>query len=64
MLHILGALARAELTDGLSLAQLLAEPSCRLRHDATVVVILSQVNEETAIALGSLAAAAMPSRRS
>ncbi len=33
---------------------MLAEPACRLKHDATVVAILTQVTPETAIALGNL----------
>jgi len=54
LLRILAVLARAELSDGLTFAQLLSEPSCRLRHDATVVALLTQVTPETAIALGNL----------
>ena len=47
-------LARVELTDGLSLAQLTLEASDRLPRDASVIVILPQVNYETAVALGNL----------
>ncbi len=54
LLRILESLARAELTDGLSFAQLVADPSCRLKSDATVVAILTQITEETAITLGNL----------
>ena len=51
---ILEALARAELTDGLTCAQLVTEVSSRMPRDATVVAILPDVPEETAIALGNL----------
>ncbi len=47
-------LARVELTDGLTVAQLLEETSSRLPRDATVVAILGAVSAETALALGSL----------
>ena len=53
-MRILETLARLELTDGLSLPQLLVEAECRLPRDATVIVILPQVTEEAAIALGNL----------
>ena len=53
-MRILETLARAELTDGLTFSQLVADPACRLRQDATVVPILTQVTEEAAIALGNL----------
>lgn len=52
--RILEMLARLELTDGLSFAQLISETACRLPRDATVVAVLSEVPEETAIALGNL----------
>lgn len=52
--RVLETLARAELTDGLTFGELLADPLCRLRPDATVVAILSRVTDEAAIALGSL----------
>jgi uncharacterized protein (DUF58 family) len=54
LMRILETLARAELTDGLSLAQLVAESASRLPRDATVVAILTKVTEETAVALGNL----------
>lgn len=54
LLRILETLARAELSDGLTFGQLLADPLSRLRPDATVVAILSRVTAEAAIALGSL----------
>jgi uncharacterized repeat protein (TIGR01451 family) len=47
-------LARVELTDGLTVPQLLEETSSRLPRDATVVAILGAVSPETALALGSL----------
>jgi uncharacterized repeat protein (TIGR01451 family) len=47
-------LARVELTDGLTVPQLLEETSSRLPRDATVVAILGSVSPETALALGSL----------
>jgi hypothetical protein len=53
-LRILETLARTEMTDGLTLAQLIVETSPRLPHDATVLAIVSRVTEEDAIALGSL----------
>lgn len=52
--RILETLARAELTDGLSAAQLVLEASSRLPRDATVVAVLPEATPETAIALGSL----------
>jgi len=54
LMRILETLARAELTDGLSLAQLVNETAPRLPRDATVVAIVTKVTEETAVALGSL----------
>ncbi len=52
--RILETLARAELTDGLTLAELIAESSSRLPRDATVIVILGDVAPEAALALGNL----------
>ena len=54
LLRILETLARAELTDGLTLAQLIADHGNRLNHDATVVAILTQLTDETLLALVSL----------
>jgi uncharacterized protein (DUF58 family) len=54
LMRILETLARVELTDGLSVAQLVNETSARLPRDATVVAILTSVTEETAVALGTL----------
>jgi uncharacterized protein (DUF58 family) len=47
-------LARVELTDGLSMSQLILETSSRLPRDATVVAILADVPIETALSLGNL----------
>lgn len=47
-------LARVELTDGLTFAQLVLETAPRLARDATVVAVLPEVTVETALALGSL----------
>ncbi len=52
--YILETLARLELTDGLTFPQLLIEATSRMPRDATVIAILSEVTEETAIALGNL----------
>ena len=54
LLRILEALARVELTDGLSFSQLVVEVTSRLPRDATVLALLSDVSAETAIALGNL----------
>ena len=54
LLRILETLARVELTDGLSLGQMVDETTGRLPRDATVVVILSTVSTETAVYLGGL----------
>ena len=52
--RILETLARLELTDGFRFSELLAETSSRLPRDATVLAILTDVSEETALALGNL----------
>jgi uncharacterized protein (DUF58 family) len=54
LMRILETLARAELTDGLEMAQLVAETASRLPRDATVIAILTAVTPETAVALGNL----------
>jgi uncharacterized protein (DUF58 family) len=54
MQRILETLARVELTDGLTLPQLIEETASRLPRDATVVALLAQVHEETALTLGNL----------
>jgi uncharacterized repeat protein (TIGR01451 family) len=47
-------LARVELTDGLTFAQLINETLGRIPRDATLVAVLPDVPLETAIALGNL----------
>jgi uncharacterized protein (DUF58 family) len=47
-------LARVELTDGLTFAQMLTEVSGRVPRDATLVAVLPDVPVESAIALGNL----------
>jgi uncharacterized repeat protein (TIGR01451 family) len=51
---ILETLARMELTDGLSLPQLIEETAPRMPRDATVVAILARGDETSAIALSNL----------
>ena len=53
-MRILEALARVELSDGLTFPQLVIEATSRLPRDATVVALLPDVPPETAISLGSL----------
>ena len=48
------ALARLEISDALSFAQLALEVSARIPRDATIIAVLPQVPVETAIALGTL----------
>jgi uncharacterized protein (DUF58 family) len=52
--RILETLARVELTDGLTLTQLIGETTSRLPRDATVIAVLSEVTTKTALALGNL----------
>jgi uncharacterized repeat protein (TIGR01451 family) len=52
--RILETLARVELTDGLTLPQLIVETTGRIPRDATVVAVLGRVTPETALALGNL----------
>jgi uncharacterized protein (DUF58 family) len=52
--RILETLARVELTDGLTMSQLIVEAMSRLPRDATVVAILGEASAETAMALGNL----------
>ena len=54
LLRIRETLARIELTDGLTLAELVVETSNRMPRDATVVAVLPNVPVETALALGTL----------
>jgi hypothetical protein len=43
-----------ELTDGLTLPQLIVETAGRLPRDATVLAVVGTVSPETALALGNL----------
>lgn len=52
--RILDVLARLELTDGLPFPEFLKEMAGRIPRDATVVAVLTQVTEETAVQLGIL----------
>ncbi|MEX0818050.1 MAG: DUF58 domain-containing protein, partial [Pirellulaceae bacterium] len=54
LMQILETLARVELTDGLTLSQLVGETMAQLPRDATIIAILPQVTSESAITLGSL----------
>ena len=54
LMRILETLARVELTDGLSFAQLITEVAGRLPRDATVVALLTSPSVETVVALGEL----------
>ncbi len=54
LMRIMETLARMELTDGLTCAQLVLETASRIPRDASVVALLRAVTEETAVALGSL----------
>ncbi|MGO8746007.1 MAG: DUF58 domain-containing protein [Thermoguttaceae bacterium] len=54
LLRIFETLARVELADGLTFAQLVYETGSRLPRDATVVALLPSVSTETAVALGNL----------
>lgn len=47
-------LGRLELTDGLTLAQLIVEGASRMPRDASVIAILGDVTTESAVALGNL----------
>ena len=54
LMQIVETLARAELTDGLRLMELISETASRMPRDATVLALLASVTPEMAIALGSL----------
>jgi uncharacterized protein (DUF58 family) len=47
-------LARVELTDGLTFAELLTESASRLPRDATVIAVLAEASPETVLTLGNL----------
>ena len=53
-INIFHALARLELTNGMKLPTLLVESASQLPRDATIVAIISEINMERAVALGSL----------
>jgi uncharacterized protein (DUF58 family) len=53
-MRIQEALARVELTDGLSFAQLVLETSSRMPRDASIIAVLPHVSLETAVTLGTL----------
>ena len=55
MVYISKALARLEKTDGLKLSQLVIEAAADIPRDASVIVIVSTINMENAVALGALA---------
>ncbi|HEY2761213.1 MAG TPA: DUF58 domain-containing protein [Pirellulales bacterium] len=54
LMQIMQTLARAELTDGLELAQLLSETNSRLSRDATIVAILPGANPTNILSLQTL----------
>ncbi|MBP87091.1 MAG: DUF58 domain-containing protein [Planctomycetaceae bacterium] len=54
LMQILETLARVELTDGLTLPQLIGETMSELPRDATVIAILPKATPETAVTLGNL----------
>ena len=54
MIHISKALARLEKTDGMRLSDLIIEAASEIPRDATVIVIVSKINLENAVALGGL----------
>ena len=54
LMQIMQTLARAELTDGLDLAQLLAETNSRLPRDATIIAILPGANPTSVLSLQML----------
>ncbi len=54
LLRMLETLARVELTDGLTLAQLVSETAHRIPRDATVIALLPSATIEAALALGGL----------
>ena len=54
LLRILETLARVELTDGLTFAQLIMETGYRLPRNATVIAVISSPSDEMSAALGDL----------
>ncbi|MDG1872681.1 MAG: DUF58 domain-containing protein [Mariniblastus sp.] len=55
MISISKTLARLEKTDGMRLSELVIESAAQIPRDATVIVIVSTITLENAVALGSLA---------
>ena len=54
LVYITKALARLEKTDGMRLSELVIETAAQIPRDAAVIVIVSTINLENAIALGGL----------
>ena len=54
LMRIMETLARVELTDGLTFAELASETTSRMPRDATVVAVLRRVTAQTAISLGNI----------
>lgn len=54
MAYILKALARMELSQGLTLPELIIETQAQIPRDASVIAIISKVKMENAVALGAL----------
>jgi len=54
MHNILNALARMELSRGLTLPELLSESQAQIPRDATLIAIISRVKMENAVALGGI----------
>ena len=54
LMRILETLARVELTDGLTLSQLVAEVDSRMPRDASVIILTPMVTSEVAVTLGNL----------
>lgn len=54
LMRILESLARLELTTGLNFSQLVEESKPHIPRDTTVIAVLRDVSEHTALALGSL----------
>jgi len=54
MSYILNALARMELSQGLTLPELLFESQAQIPRDATMIAIISKIKMENAVALGGL----------
>ncbi|MCA9217655.1 MAG: DUF58 domain-containing protein, partial [Planctomycetales bacterium] len=53
-MQIRSTLARLELTTGLTLAELVAETTCRIPRDATIIAILPETSDEDTIVMSNL----------